>query len=384
MTRVLLRSLLALVLAAASVLVVLRVLRPGDLLASGSTTTYSRQLGRKPGVTGRLNLAPLIVDGRFRVYAAKRQVRADGPVDAKTVYTPRWSFRRWPQQLDGVVASGATVVTRWSDGQLVAIDGRTGKIAWRIPGPAAAGYTGHSTGATTVWSPPGLHVAGGAVVVASGRSLAAYDVRTGVRRWQTAVPAGCTDGFTTAGGQYACPTGGYDLATGQPVASWPAGPFTPVGCEVAASDCAGLRDGASQGWRVDGPAPRRLAELDRPGTTIAAGYVFVTAADGGLQAVDLKTGTRRTYAAGEALGVSDGRLVILQPDRRLHEVELSTGRTVAEFKPAEPGETLDWTPGLYQLVAGHLAIERRAVGGPADPDSYGYYFSAIPVIVCAI
>ena len=383
MTRVVLRSLLALALAAASVLVVLRVLKPGELLASGSTMTYSRQLGRKPGVTGRLNLAPLIVDGRIRVYAAKRQVRADGPVDARTIYTPRWSFRRWPQQLDGVVASGATVITRWSDGLLVAIDGRTGKIAWRTPGPPAAGYTGHSTGATTVWAPPGLHVAAGAVVVASGRLLGAYDAGTGVRRWQTTVPAGCADGFTTAGGQYVCPAGGYDIATGQPVASWPAGPYAPVGCEVAASRCAGLRDGASQGWRVDGPAPLRLAELDGPGSTIAAGYVFV-AAGGGLQAVDLKTGTRRTYAAGEPLGVSDGRLVILQPDRRLHEVDLGTGRSVAEFKAAVPGETVDWTPGLYQLVAGHLAIERRAVGGPADPDSYGYYFSVNPVIVCAI
>jgi hypothetical protein len=382
-TRVVLRSLLALVLAAASVLIVLRVLKPGDLLASGSTTTYSRQLGRKPGVTGRLSLAPLIVDGRMRVFAAKRQVRADGPVDARAILTPRWSYRRWPQQLDGVVASGTTVVTRWSDGLLVAIDGRTGKIAWRAPGPPAAGYTGHTTGATTVWAPPGLHVAGGAVVVASGRELTAYDASTGTRRWQTDVPAGCADGFTTAGGQYVCPTGGYDVATGQPVASWPAGPYTPVGCDVAASRCAGLRDGAAQGWRADGPVPRRLAALDRPGSTLAAGYVFSTVT-GGLQAMDLRTGTRRTYPAGEVLGVSNRRLVTLRPDRTVHEVDLGTGRDVAQFPPATTGETLDWAPGLYQLVAGHLAIERRGVGGPADPDAYGYYFSANPVIMCAI
>ena len=383
MIRVVLRILLALTLAAASVLIVQRVLRPADLLAPGSTMTYSVQATHKPGVTGRLSLAPLVVDGRMRVYAAKRQVRADGPVDGRVIYTPHWSFRRWPQQLDGVVASGPTVVSRWSDGQLVAINGRTGEIVWRTAGPPAGGYTGHLTGATTVWAPPGLHVADGAVVVASGRELAAYDVGTGVRRWETVVPAGCTDGFTTAGGQYVCPTGGYDLATGQPVASWPAGPHTPLGCDVAASRCTGLRDGSAQGWRVDGQAPSRLAELDRPGSTLAGGEVFYPA-NGSLQAVDPQTGTRHTYPAGQVLGVSNGHLVILLPDLRLHEVELSTGRVVAQFRLTVTGERLNWTPSLYQLVDGHVAIERRAAGGPADPDAYGYYFSVNPVLLCVV
>ncbi|WP_309246285.1 hypothetical protein [Verrucosispora sioxanthis] len=91
-----------------------------------------------PGVTGRLPVAPLIVDGRLRVYAAPRQVYADQPVDSRSRRTPYWSFRRWPASLDAVVASGTTVVSRWSDGQLVAIDARTGRVAWRAAGPEPA------------------------------------------------------------------------------------------------------------------------------------------------------------------------------------------------------------------------------------------------------
>ena len=78
--------------------------------------------------------------------------------------TPFWSYRRWPEQVAGVIAgdgpTGPIVVSQWSDGELVALDARTGRVAWRAAGTAPDdGYAGRRTGASTVYAPPGLHLA---------------------------------------------------------------------------------------------------------------------------------------------------------------------------------------------------------------------------------
>ena len=383
MFRAWLRSLCALVAAAAFVLTGWRVLAPAEVLAPASTP-YPALAAHPPGVTGRTNAAPLIVDGRLRVYAAKRQVRADAPVDGKTVMTPRWSFRRWPQQLSGVVAIGPTVVSRWSDGELVAIDGRSGELAWRAEGPPAPGYRGHRIGAGTVWAPPGLHVAAGIVVVTGGRQLSGYDVHSGARRWTTEVPATCTDGFTTAGGQYVCPTGCYDTTTGRPLGSFPTGPYAPVGCAVAAAHCAGLRDGAGQGWFTDGPRPRRVEALDRPGSTIAGGLVFFTEG-GSLRAAEPAGAVLRGYPGdARVLGASAGHILLLTAGRGLLVVDPRTGASRAEFPLAVGTEHLTWNPGRWQVTDGHVAIERLAVDAPADPETPGYYFTVDTVIIAAV
>ncbi|MET0414786.1 MAG: PQQ-binding-like beta-propeller repeat protein [Actinoplanes sp.] len=348
MPRVLLRSLLALVVAAGAVLIGWRVLAPAEVL-SAATTPYPAAVDRAPGVVGRTNMAPLIVDGRIRVYAAKRQVRADGPADAKTVMTARWSFRRWPEQLAGVAASGRTVVSRWSDGELVAIDGRTGEIAWRADGPEARGFDGHRTGAGTVWAPPGLRVAPGVVVVSGGGDLVAYELTTGVRRWRISA---CADGFTTGGGHYVCPTGAVDLATGAPVGSWPAGPYTPLDCATGLSTCAAMLDGAGQHWSIEAAAPRRSAAPD--------------------------------YPDAQVLGRSNGNVVLLRPDRHLVEVDPRTGATLAEFPLAVGTERLTWKPGRWQVTDGFVAIERLAPDGPADPETVGHYFTTETVILAAL
>jgi hypothetical protein len=271
-TRVLLRIMAAALLLVVSGLIGWRVLAPAELSASATTPNPPTPSAVLLGVTGRLNVAPLIVDGRVRVYAAKHQVRADGPVTARTVYTARWSFRRWPEQLSAVVASGTTVVTRWSDGKLVAIDSRTGKETWRADGPAAPGYAGHRTGAAAVWDPPGLRLAGGTLVVTEGQSLSGYAVSNGQPIWRTTVPAGCSDGITTSGGAYLCATGAYEATSGVPLTGWPAGPYTPVGCGV--SGCDAVRDGAGQAWLVSQTQPRRVPALDDPASTLAAGIVL--------------------------------------------------------------------------------------------------------------
>jgi hypothetical protein len=365
---VLLRSLLALVVAAGAALTGWRVLGPAEVL-DPATTPYPAAASPAPGVLGRTNVAPLIVDGRIRVYAAERQVKADAPADAKALMTARWSFRRWPEQLAGVVASGTTVVSRWSDGELVAIDARTGSIRWRAPGPAAGDFQGHRTGAQTVWAPPGLHVGAGAVVVSGGGSQAAYELSSGTRRW-TAREA-CPDGFTTAGGHLVCPTGVLNLTTGAAVESWAgAGPYTSLGCDVAASNCAAVRDSAGQGWLTDTPAPRRAAVLDDLDSTAVRNPAGAVAVPGRPDA--------------QVLGASNGNLVLLRPDRHLLEVDPRTGATLTDFALAVGTERLTWKPGRWQVTGGFVAIERLSPDGPSDPEEAGHYFTNETVILAAL
>ncbi len=380
-----LRSVCALVVAVAAGIIGWRVLAPAEVLATAALPPFDiSDLSVIPGVTGRAGGAPLVVDGRLRVWAAKRQVRADAPVSAPSMLTPSWSYRRWPSQLSGVVAVGSTVISRWSDGELVAIDGATGKIAWRASGPPAPGFEGHRTGAATVWAPPGMHVAGGSVVVIQGQKLAAYAGSTGTRLWSTTVPAGCTDGFTTAGGLYVCSAGAYDTATGLAVASFPAGPFTPVGCAVAASSCTGLRDGDGRGWMVDRAVPRRVPVLDRVGSTVVAGLVIYPS--GGIRAVAPDGAELWSYpAAAQVLGASDSSVVLLTPGRHLVVVDARSGVVRADFVLLYGAEKdLGWELGRWQIGDGYVAVERLAEDHPSDPDTPGYYYTEQPVIIAAV
>lgn len=385
MTRVLLRTLAALVLLAASGLITWRVLAPAEVHAV-ATTPYPAVPLRSAGVTGRINLAPLIVDGRLRVYAAKHQVKADMPVDGRMLYTARWSLRRWPQQLSGVTASGPTVVTRWSDGELVAIDARTGGIAWRADGPPAPGYAGHRTGAATVWTPPGLRLAAGSVVVGSGHDLLGYDLSTGAVRWRLTTPPACTGGFTTTGGAYACATGAYDAATGATLPGWPGGPLAPVGCHAGStSGCAGFRDGAGQGWLASSAVPRRAPALDEATATIAAGVVVSTAA--GQVRAHSAEGARLWQWTGEArvLGGTGESVILLTPDNTLVGLDARTGAVRTTFRLVLDGrDTTEWKPGAYRITGGFLAMERLRENAPDDPESPVYYLTLDTVIVAAL
>ncbi|MBG0568937.1 outer membrane protein assembly factor BamB family protein [Actinoplanes aureus] len=383
MNRVLLRTSVALVLLAAAVLVVWRVLAPAEVLAS-ATTPYPPISLRPPAVTGRTNLAPLVVDGRLRVYATKHQVKADGPVDGQTLYTARWSFRRWPEQLSGVAARGATVITRWSDGELVAIDARTGKITWRQDGPDAPGYAGHRTGAAAVWTPPGLRLAAGTVVVTADQNLVGYDLSTGAVRWRISTPPGCAEGFTTSGGAYVCATGAYDVESGVAIADWPAGPFEPIGCDSGGSDCAAFRDCAGQGRFADSAVLRRVPALDAAGATVAAG-VIVTASDAAVSARSAE-GEELWSRSGAAriLGGTSANVVLLTAGNTLVAVNARTGVEAYSFPLAYGTEKTEWRPGGYRLAGRFLAMERLNVDAPDDPESPIYYLTLDTVIIAAL
>jgi outer membrane protein assembly factor BamB len=355
-----------------------------------------------PGVIGTFAASPLIVDGRLRVYATTRQVRADLPVDARTQRSPFWSYRRWPEQLVGVVAIKTTVVSRWSDGALIAIDGRTGRVAWRADGPPpeATGYNGRRTGAGTVYAPDGLFTAG-SVIIARG-TTEAVAVRDGAVLWrQTVAGRECRgDEFTTAGGRYlytsGCDAGktieSLDATTGRSVALWPGTERVtsaePLGCRVGRSECAGTRltevAGKRSGWLLDQDRPVEAPPL-ATGDAWLAGDLAVTQTPGGdLIARRATTGEEAWRAApgrGRLIAAQPGRLHLLTDDYWLVTLDAETGVERSRFLFTYGQERLGWTVGHAYADSSFVLVERLAPDGdPLDRDA-DFYFIAQPVLL---
>lgn len=375
-----------------------RVLAPAETITEAAGA-YPAAPAAEPGVIASLPAAPLIVDGRLRVYAATRQVRADGPVDARTQRTPYWSYRRWPQQLLGVVAAGSTVVSRWSDGDVVALDARTGRVAWRSAGRAAGGteYGGGSTGARAVYAPEGLLLGGGAVLVRDAGQVRALDLASGRELWRAPLRDCQVDGFTTAGGRFAVTdtcaaepgVDFYDLSSGRRTASWrppqagPAVRVEPLGCAPALSGCAAIRTsgaGGSKGWLVDGPQPVAAPALDPPESSVV-GDVAVDMLDGAAVARSLRTGAeawrwRPDAGTAELLAVQPGAVHLLTGDRQLVTLDPATGTERSRFVLAYGRERTNWVPGHAQATDGFVVVERLIGSGDGDD-----YFSVSPVLL---
>ncbi|MEQ4302719.1 PQQ-binding-like beta-propeller repeat protein [Plantactinospora sp. B6F1] len=360
----------ALLLAGAAV-IVYRVLAPAEV-STPARGDYPAPVTVRPGVVGTLNAAPLIVDDRIRVYATTRQIRADRPIDAPTRRTPYWSYRRWPAQVAGVAADGGTVLTRWSDGELVALDARTGTVRWRAAGPRPGhGYLGRRTGAATVYAPTGLHTAHGStgrpvLVVGEAADRRGIDLDSGRELWRLAADPACPDGAGPDGPAGAGPDGPdgggpdgpagadggpdgadaaagrglttvdglftvvdvcagsvevefRDVATGALVGRWRPDDsgrpvqVSPVGCATGRSGCRALRTvsgGVTRGWLLDGARPVPAPALDAP-EAVLVDEVAVTPDGTGLLARSVRTGAElwRWSEAGQA------RLIATQPGR---------------------------------------------------------------------
>ncbi|GIF77886.1 outer membrane protein assembly factor BamB family protein [Asanoa siamensis] len=401
-----------LVLVAGAALVVYRVFAPGEVLAEPTSSYPAAPTARPPAVLGTLPAAPLIVDGRLRVIADKRQVRADGPVDSRYLNTPYWSFRRWPAELIGVVAAGGTVVTRWSDGEIVGLDPRTGRDVWRTKGqkPMIPAYAGRRTGAQTVYAPTGLFVSGDTVVVAGATGTRAYDAATGAESWQTpaaACPAGSPDptGFSTADGRVAvlraCDTAVrlFDVESGGAggTIDVPAkAVLEPLDCAGPRTACAGVRvdAGAQRGaWLLAGgetrPAGRAddaggsSARLAQPGAFLVGG--LAVAVDGTAVTATDDSGQRwqRDLGPGATiLAAAQGRVHLLTADRDLVTLDATTGAEISRFRYTYFAEKTDWVPGYSYASGGYLLTER--LDEVAAQDDADYYFDPQPVILAKI
>jgi outer membrane protein assembly factor BamB len=386
-----------------------RVLAPAEVV-SGPTGAYPSDSAAAPGVVGTLPSAPVVVAGRLRVYAAERQVRADGPVDSRYMNSPYWSYRRWPAQLVGVVAAGGAVVSRWSDGELVALAADDGRVRWRTDGPPPQSreYDGRATGARTVYEPVGLTATRDHVVVTSHADVRSYDAATGAPAWRMPLerPACRWAGFTTADGRFgaydSCTAAVrlYDAATGAdagtlpaPVGSDPAA--DPLGCTAARSACAGVRVRGASGARAwtfgpGGPPVEAPAVVD-PGAWLVDGLaVLVTG--GQVVGREPRSGAVRWRhlldagvdgRAATVLATQPGRVHLLTPDRELLTLDAGTGAERSRTRYTYFAEPTTWLPGYVYAADGIVATERlRPPADPADDDAL-YYLNVQPVILAA-
>ncbi|WFF01844.1 PQQ-binding-like beta-propeller repeat protein [Micromonospora sp. WMMD964] len=402
----------ALLATAAVAVIVHRVLAPAEVstLARGDYPAPARP---PAGVIGRLPVAPLIVDERLRVYAAHRQVYADRPVDGRYRTSPFWSYRRWPAELTGIVASGSTVVSRWSDGRLVALDARTGGVLWRADGPEPAGSAVpvRRTGAAIVWDAAGLQLTdlpdGRAVLLVTGAAEASgVELSGGRQLWRVKLPDGCrSDIGTTANGQLigldtcagAATVEFRDAATGEVRERWrpPGGPddlvVTPLGCRTGRSECLGLRtvgpgDEGGRGWLLDAGSPVAAPALDQAGAALV-GEQSVAVLDGVVVGRSARTGSElwrsADLGAARVLAGQPGRVHLLTEANDLVTLDPTTGRQLSRFVLNVGSDGTGWAPGAVAAEDGFVAVER--LRKPVDPtgDDQRYYYTGEAVILAA-
>ncbi|SBT63879.1 PQQ-like domain-containing protein [Micromonospora sediminicola] len=410
--RRILTTLLAVLAVAASVAVVVRVLAPAEV-ETVARDPYPAAPAPTAGVIARLPVAPLVVDGRLRVYAGTRQVYADQPVTGRHRVTPFWSYRRWPATLVGVLAEGTTVVSRWSDGTLVALDARTGRVAWRADGPEPGSVPApRRTYAGTVWDPAGLHVArtaaGRTVLLAAGPgALGGYDLGDGRRLWRVDVGRGCrTDVGTTASGELvgvdrcAGPAAVElrDAATGAVRTRWrpPDAPdqlvVSPVGCRDGHSGCRGLRTAGpggenSRGWLVADPGePTAAPGLDGADTALDGERVVDTSGPvvvGRSPRTGAELWRRADIHPARVLAVEPGRVHLLTDRRELVTVDPITGATRSTSVLDLGRDGIAWRPGRAYAVDGYVAVERLRERARPEDDDQGYFLMAEPVLLAA-
>lgn len=402
----------AVLLAVATVAtIVYRVLAPAEV-STVARAAYPAPADPPAGVIGRLPVAPLVVDDRLRVYAGHRQVYADRPVDGRYRTTPFWSYRRWPAELVGVVASGTTVVSRWSDGRLVALDARDGRVAWRADGPEPARKPdARRTGAAIVWDPPGLYLArtgdGRDVLVATGAGEArGVDLAAGRELWRVPLGGDCRgDVGTTSTGRLvgvdrcAGPAAVEfrDVATGAVTDRWrPPGAgddvvVTPVGCRSGRSECSALRtagpgDAAGRGWLVGPGAPVAAPALDRLDTQLA-GEQAVGVVGGVLVGRSARTGAeswrRPDLGPGRVIAVQPDRVHLLTDANELVTLDPVTGAERSRFPLTVGKDGTGYAPGAVYASGGYVAVERLRRPVDPDADDQGYFLSAEPVVLAA-
>jgi hypothetical protein len=390
---------------------------------------------------GELHDAPLIVDGQLRIYAEQRRVFADTPVTAIRVMTPHWAYRRWPAEVVGVTTvekskTGGTfsvVITKWSDGVVVALDAQTGISIWQtridpVPGET---YQGRRTGASTVYNPDGLLLSAASgdqrpILVITGKDQAeAVDPWTGTNRWTKTFTdkADCHDtqwtGQTTYLVKDTCAAPAvldiYDAATGIALTQWrPAGAslgpanvanwyLKPTSCVIGHSECA-LFEAAPTGEAVG------FTAADEGLGKITPSY-YEAAADGTITAIPFANKDNiiaigdtlveqvftdyiwaisrtdghqlwRSEVAGQLIAADAGNVYLINDQYQLLVLNMQSGAVTSSTElRIRPDDR--WLFTNTYLHDGYLAVERLGSGKTSDVDDR-YYFSDTPVVIVGV
>lgn len=343
-----------------------------------------------------LRAAPLVVDGRLRVYAEKWRVWSDAPVGERYESTPYWAFRRWPAQVVGVVAAesdaGAVVVSQWSDGQLIAVDARTGAIAWRVTAPIAERtYPGRRTGASVVYQPRSLvtaRAANGAVVILTAPGLVrAYDPATGETRWERRLPGGCEPQVWTGATLVAVPDCAgaavvlVSAVDGRERARWAPEPSVqprPALCELGRSECPLITVGPDT-WLLGPKAKLTAVPPVEPNARLAGSrVVYPTATGVAARPVTEKAPDWTWVGDGDLVAADAVGVYLLTSDRTVLGLNPDSGHlSVLGCASSRPNE--EWRVGhAYPTGGNYLALERITTE-PADADDQQYYFGPRPV-----
>ncbi|GIJ51264.1 hypothetical protein Val02_81500 [Virgisporangium aliadipatigenens] len=417
-----------------------RVLAPADTVVPASSPYPERAVATSQRY-GELTSAPLIVDGRLRVYADPRRVWADAQVTSRTEQTPYWTFRRWPAQVAGVVAlegkfeGVALVIVKFSDGVVVALNPRTGRVAWQAETKAGARdtFTGRRTGAATVYEPAGLFTArsskdGAAVlVVAGGDEAIGFDPWSGERLWFQSFPEnpGCheTDwtGETTYVVKDSCAAPAeltvYDAASGMRLGQWkPPGALSgpaeeanwfvqPVSCFRGYSRCSLIRaapvsqvvsavekfESPESGrtasiWRLnnDGSVEaEKFAQADNP--FLLSGSLIETEVSGIVRSVDRASGDvqwRSKSAVMRLVHVDVNGVYVITPDFRFVVLHPATGVELSRTDlRKDPGEL--WKVGHVHVAGRFVAVE-RITGAKETASDDRYYTGPTPVVMAGV
>jgi outer membrane protein assembly factor BamB len=356
------------------------------------------------------------VDGRIRVYADKRQIRSDDEPAYKYEKSPFWSYRRWPEQLVGVVhpqtaADGVPVIAgSWTDGKLIALDGRNGAVLWRADAEVLGdAYDGRRTGSSVVWMPTGLLTGVGdqpVIATVGDGSVSVYASSDGRRLWTAQTPICLEQAFTASGALIAPDTCigphalmRFDLNTGARTEH----PFrgfndkltvTPLGCRVGRSECGGVRmvqvPNRTAGWLitpdgfVDSPALASVT-ASLAGQTVVDSPLGETTNTRAIVGRDARTGASLwTFGQGNAvrlIAATSDRVLLLGGDLRLTALDPATGRILSADSIALKQDRAPYAIGSVYAAGPYVAIERlKPKADPTGADDE-YYYNARPVLL---
>jgi outer membrane protein assembly factor BamB len=388
-----------LVLLVGSGAVAYRVFAPQEVLTPPTVPYPEVQVITDERPFSELRAAPLVVDGRIRVYAEQYRVWSDAPVGVRYETTPYWSFRRWPAQVVGVVLAttrgGTLVISQWSDGEIIAIDARRGLISWRDSAPIAEsrGYDGRRTGASVVYAPRSLVTATATdrtvLIVTAPRQLIGFDTDTGARLWQRDLVAACEPAVWTGAGLVAVPGCDaptltfFDVTTGVAREEWSSPDRDtapqPGLCERSRTECRVVTVGYET-WLLGVDARlTSVPDLERGAQLAGERLIYQTGIGVAARRLTDLDPLWSWQGQGQLISADSAGVYLLTEDRTILELSPATGHLAAVGCAAAPDE--DWTLGhIYPTGTGtYLALERVNKGAAPGADDQAYYFGPRPV-----